>query len=91
MVVRIILLPRTQVFMKINVHNGKKTDALLCNILWQSIDAKTLYSIGAYTTCFILWNQVKKLYTNDIQLLYQVISSIVNLKHLGMDISSYGG
>ena len=69
----------------------KKTDALLCNILRQSIDAKTLYSIGAYTTCFILWNQVKKLYTNDIQLLYQVISSIVNLKHLGMDISSYGG
>ena len=34
---------------------------------------------------------MKKLYTNDIQRLYQVISSIANLKQLGMDISSYGG
>ena len=54
----------------------KKTDALLCNILRQSIDAKTLYNIGAYKTCYTLWNQVKKLYTKDIQRLYQVISSI---------------
>ena len=86
---RIILLLRTQVFLKINVLNGKKTDVLLCNILWQSIDVKTLYNIGAYKTCYTLWNHVKKLYTDDIQRLYQVISSIANLKQLGMDISSY--
>ena len=60
----------------------KKTYALLYNILRQSIDAKTLYNIGAYKTCYTLWNQVKKLYTN------RVISSIANLKQLGMDISS---
>ena len=89
--VRIILLPRTQVFLKINVLDEKKTDALLCNILWQSINAKTLYNIEAYKTCYALWNQVKKLYTNDIQRLYRVISSIAYLKQLGMDISSYGG
>ena len=69
----------------------KKTDALLCNILRQSIDVKTLYNIGAYKTCYTLWNQVKKLYTNDIQRLYLVISFIANLKQLGMDISSYDG
>ena len=69
----------------------KKIDALLCNILRQSIDAKTLSNIGAYKTCYTLWNQVKKSYTNDIQRLYRVISSIANLKQLGMDISSYGG
>ena len=69
----------------------RKTDALLCNILQQSIDANTLYNIGAYKTCYTLWNQVKKLYTNDIQRLYWVISSIANLKQLGMNISSYGG
>ena len=69
----------------------KKTDALLYNILRQSINAKTLYNIGAYKTCYTLWNQVNKLYTNDIQRLYRVISSIANLKQLGMDISSYGG
>ena len=34
---------------------------------------------------------MKKLYTNDIQRLYRVISSIANLKQLGIDISSYGG
>ena len=69
----------------------RKIDALLCNILRQSIDAKTLYKIGAYKTYYTLWNQVKKLYTNDIQCLYRVISSITNLKQLGLDISSYSG
>ena len=39
----------------------KKTDALLCNILRQSIDVKTLYNIGTYKTSYTLWNQVKKL------------------------------
>ena len=34
---------------------------------------------------------MKKLYTNDIQRLYRVVSSIANLKQLGMDISVYGG
>ena len=32
----------------------KKIDALLCNILRQSIDVKTLYNIGAYKTCYTL-------------------------------------
>ena len=32
----------------------KKTDALLCNILRQSIDAKTLYNIRTYKTCYTL-------------------------------------
>ena len=90
MVVRIILLLWTQVFLKINVLNGKKIDVLLCNILRQSIDAKTLYDIGAYKTYYTLWNQVKKVYTNDIQRFYQVISSIANLEQLSMYISSYG-
>ena len=44
----------------------RKTDALRYNIVQQSIDAKTLYNIGAYKTYYTLWNQVKKLYTNDI-------------------------
>ena len=69
----------------------EKIDVLLCNILRQSIDAKSLYNIRAYKTCYTLWNQAKKLYTNDIQHLYQVISLIANLKQLGMDISSSGG
>ena len=31
------------------------------------------------------------MYINDIQRLYRVLSSITNLKQLGMDISSYSG
>ena len=54
----------------------QQTNVLLCNILRQSIDAKTLYNIGAYKTCYTLWNQVKKIYTNDIQRLYQPLLPI---------------
>ena len=55
---------------KVNRPQWRKTDVILCNILRQSIDAKTLYNIRAYKTCYTLWNQVKKLYANDIQRLY---------------------
>ena len=34
----------------------RKIVALPCNILRQSIDVKTLYNIGAYKTCYTLWN-----------------------------------
>ena len=69
----------------------RKSDVLLYNILRQSIDAKTLYNIGSYKTCYYLWNHVKKLYINDILRLYRVISSITNLKQPDMDLFSYDG
>ena len=34
----------------------QKTNALPCNILRQSIDAKTLYNMRAYKTCYTLSN-----------------------------------
>ena len=34
----------------------QKIDALLCNIIQQYNDAKTIYNIGAYKTCYTLWN-----------------------------------
>ena len=33
------------------IAQWRKTDVLLCNILRQSIDTKTLYNIRAYKTC----------------------------------------
>ena len=33
----------------------EKTNALLCNILRQSVDAKTLSNIRAYKTCYTIW------------------------------------
>ena len=90
MVVRIILLLRIQVFSMINVLNRKKL-MFYYAIFFSNLLMPRLYNIGAYKTCYSLWNQVKKLYTNDIQRLYQVISFIANLKQLSMNISSYGG
>ena len=90
MVVRIILLLQTQIFPKINILSGKKL-MFYYAIFFGNLLMQKLYNIGAYKTCYTLWNQEKKLYINDIHRLYWVISSIANLKQLGMDISSYGG
>ena len=66
----------------------RQPDILLCNILQQSIEPKTLDNLGYYQTCSPLWTQAKKLYTNDVQCLYRVISSIDSLEHLEMKLSS---
>ena len=58
----------------------RKHDALLCNILQQSIEPKTLDNLGDYQTCQPLWTQAKNLYTNDVQHLYHVISSVDSLE-----------
>ena len=89
MVVR-LLLPRTQVSPKINVLGSEKL-MLYYAIFFGNLLMSRLYIILGPIKLVILWNQVKKLYTNDIQCLYRVISSIANLKQPGMDISSYGG
>ena len=76
--------------MKINVLNEKKL-MLYFAIFFGNLLMPRLYIILGPIKLASLWNQVKKPYTNDIQRLYRVISSIANLKQLGMDISSYGG
>ncbi|RVX05223.1 Retrovirus-related Pol polyprotein from transposon RE1 [Vitis vinifera] len=67
----------------------RKIDAQLCSVLWQSVDPKILHHLRAYKTCFKFWNQAKGLYTNDIQRLYKVASSIVNVKQQDMNLSTY--
>ncbi|KAJ9699454.1 hypothetical protein PVL29_008172 [Vitis rotundifolia] len=69
----------------------RKIDAQLCSVLWQSVDSKILLHLRAYKTCFKFWNQAKRLYTNDIQRLYKVPSSIVNVRQQDMDLSTYIG
>ncbi|KAJ9671256.1 hypothetical protein PVL29_027306 [Vitis rotundifolia] len=69
----------------------RKIDAQLCSVLWQSVDPKILLHLRAYKTCFKIWNQAKGLYTNDIQRLYKVASSIVNVRQQDMDLSTYIG
>ncbi|KAJ9707045.1 hypothetical protein PVL29_002162 [Vitis rotundifolia] len=69
----------------------RKIDAQLCSVLWQSVDPKILLHLRGYKTCFKFWNQAKGLYTNDIQRLYKVASSIVNVRQQDMDLSTYIG
>nr|CAN60057.1 hypothetical protein VITISV_039053 [Vitis vinifera] len=69
----------------------RKIDAQLCSVLWQSVDPKILHHLRPYKTCFKFWNQAKGLYTNDIQRLYKVASSIVNVRQQDMDLSTYIG
>ena len=78
----------------------RKIDGQLCSVLWQSVESKillhlraykTCLHLRAYKTCFKFWNQAKGLYTNDIQRLYKVASSIVNVRQQDMDLSTYIG
>ena len=69
----------------------KKIDAQLCSVLWQSVDPKILLHLRAYKTCSKFWNQEKVLYMNDIQRLYKVASTIVNIRQQDMDLSNYIG
>ncbi|KAJ9692791.1 hypothetical protein PVL29_011738 [Vitis rotundifolia] len=76
---------------KVDRVQWRKIDAQLCSVLWQSVDPKILLHFRAYKTCFKFWNQAKGLYTNDIQRLYKVASSIVNVRQQDMDLSTYIG
>ncbi|RVX09441.1 hypothetical protein CK203_015281 [Vitis vinifera] len=76
---------------KVDRVQWRKIDAQLCSVLWQSVDPKILLHLRAYKTCFKFWNQAKGLYTNDIQRLYKVTSSIVNVRQQDMDLSTYIG
>ncbi|RVW91777.1 hypothetical protein CK203_045941 [Vitis vinifera] len=69
----------------------RKVDAQSCSVLWQSVDPKILLHLRAYKTCFKFWNQAKGLCTNDIQRLYKVASSIVNVRQQDMNLSTYIG
>ncbi|RVW26535.1 Retrovirus-related Pol polyprotein from transposon RE1 [Vitis vinifera] len=85
---------------EVNRVQWRKIDGQLCSVLRQSVESKillhlwaykTCLHLRAYKTCFKFWNQAKGLYTNDIQRLYKVASSIVNVRQQDMDLSTYIG
>nr|CAN77210.1 hypothetical protein VITISV_000141 [Vitis vinifera] len=69
----------------------RKIDAQLYSVLWQSVDPRILLHLRAYKTCFKFWTQAKGLYTNDIQRLYKVASTIVHISQQDLDPSTYIG
>ena len=68
-----------------------RVDALLLSLLWQSIDPSLHPIYSHYSTCYEVWTQAKRLYTNDIQRLYSVISNLLNLRQTGMSLTDFLG
>ena len=74
---------------KVDRVQWRKIDAQLCSVLWQLVDPRILLHLQAYKTCFKFWTQAKGLYTNDIQRLYKVASTIVHISQQDLDLSTY--
>ncbi|KAJ1436935.1 hypothetical protein SESBI_03770 [Sesbania bispinosa] len=72
-------------------ENWEKTDALLCTLLWQSIDPSLHNIYTNFDTCYDLWTQAKSLYTNDIQRLYSVVEKLINSRQQNMTVSEIVG
>ncbi|KAJ1413325.1 hypothetical protein SESBI_19710 [Sesbania bispinosa] len=72
-------------------ENWEKTDALLCTLLWQSIDPSLHNIYTNFDTCYDLWTQAKSLYTNDIQRLYFVVEKLINSRQQNMTVSEIVG
>ncbi|KAJ1417814.1 hypothetical protein SESBI_16274 [Sesbania bispinosa] len=62
-------------------ENWEKTDALLCTLLWQSIDPSLHNIYTNFDTC----------YTNDIQRLYSVVEKLINSRQQNMTVSEIVG
>ncbi|KAJ1417527.1 gag-polypeptide of LTR copia-type [Sesbania bispinosa] len=68
-------------------ENWEKIDALLCTLLWQSIDPSLHNIYTNFDTCYDLWTQAKSLYTNDIQRLYFAVEKLINSRQQSMSVS----
>jgi len=61
------------------------------SILWFSIDVKLQPQYYAFTTCYDVWNKVKRVYSNDVYRLYNVVSNLTTVKLENIDIQTYFG
>ena len=77
--------------MKTDKENWEKADALLCTLLWQSIDPSLHNIYTNFDTCYELWTQAKSLYTNDVQRLYSVVEKLINLRQQGLTVPDFVG
>lgn len=67
----------------------KQVDASLCNVLWFSITPHLQAQYQAFTTCYEVWEKVKKVFSNDVHRLYSVVNSLNSLKLENMDVQAY--
>ncbi|KAJ1404577.1 hypothetical protein SESBI_26453 [Sesbania bispinosa] len=67
----------------------KQIDASLCSVLWFSIDSKLQTQYRSFKTCYDVWTKSKKVYSNDINRLYTVVSNLISVKKQDMDMQSY--
>jgi len=45
----------------------------------------------AFTTCYDVWNKAKRVYSNDVHCLYNVVSNLIIVKLENNDIQTYLG
>lgn len=68
---------------------GQRADYQLVSLLWQSIDHKLMIHLCPYKTCYEVWGKARNIYANDIQRLYESVSSLPTLEMVDHDLSSY--
>nr|KYP44997.1 hypothetical protein KK1_033458 [Cajanus cajan] len=67
----------------------QQIDALLCTVLWFFISPNLQHSYQAFDTCYDVWHKAKKVYANDVQHLYNVITTMMTTKLDNRDIQTY--
>nr|KYP52089.1 hypothetical protein KK1_025999 [Cajanus cajan] len=67
----------------------QQIDASLYTILWFSIALTLQHSYQAFDKCYDVWIKAKKVYTNNVQCLYNVITTMMTTKLENMDMQTY--
>nr|KYP45441.1 Retrovirus-related Pol polyprotein from transposon TNT 1-94 [Cajanus cajan] len=67
----------------------QQIDASLCTVLWFSIAPNLQHSYQAFDTCYDVWHKAKKVYVNNVQRLYNVITTMMTTKLENRDIQTY--
>jgi len=58
---------------------------------WFSIDVKLQPQYHTFTTCYDVWNKAKRVYSNDVHRLYNVVFNLIIVKLENNDIQRYLG
>lgn len=69
--------------------NWTRIDAYLCSLLWQAIDPSLMAVFRPYKTCKGVWARVHEMYIRDVTRVYDVLSSLFQLKLTDTDMQTH--
>ena len=67
----------------------KQLDFQLCALQWQSVKPNILVTLRYFKTCYSFWKKAQKIYTNDIQRLYEAATKLSSSKQIDHDMTSF--